>query len=1228
MRILQLRFQNLNSLAGEWQVDFTDPAYINEGIFAITGPTGAGKSTILDAICLALYGCTPRLPTISGSANELMSRQTGECFAEVEFETAKGQFRAHWSQRRARAKPQGKLQQPQHEIADVRSGKVLESKLRPVARRIIDVTGMDFERFTRSMLLAQGGFAAFLQAKADERAPILEQITGTGIYSDISIRVHERRAAEKGKLEALQAETAGMRLLDAEEEAALASDFEQKSEQTKRVLDEIGALRDRIEWLDSINRLQIELHDNQRQLERWQQSVERFSPDRERLEWAKRALELDAEFSLLEGLRRAQKKDREQHELALAQLPKQRSVVDELLRTQQKAIRQVEECQKRQSDLLPVLNQVRVLDVQITASKTALAQAEADLLGHDENLAAVRLAIEKDAAQLEQQRHALNTVISQVKDSQADAALVAELEGIRSRIDALQRLEVRRREKEERLSAQRSDIEKLAKCQRQQKAALDKQQTALNEHAARLQQRQEALSGLLRNRPAAEWRQEQLTLMARAAQLSQLEADARRLLEMTSETDELSGQRKRMQATLADVTNQDDSLRQQRELLEQQLALLEDKMRLMQRIESLEEARQQLREGEPCPLCGALDHPWGEGEHVVDNAVAEQLKDAKAKLTAVNNAIHELEIGRVSTAKDLEQVEASLALLRQQQSEMEAGMRKACAQLSLDAKAPGLVEEAARLQQEIGATLAEVTAVVESIEDIDNELTALREAHEQARETVANLEREQQQAVYDLSAAQQAETGIRKEIDELKQEYDNAMAVLRRELAQYVELPAAIIDLPDILLQLENRRQQWLKRQDEKNHLEAAIGRLEISIQHHQSQQQQLTKARNAAKAEVEAQKNALADIEEKRFSLFGSKMPNEEEKRLAAALENAAATLEQAREEADAASRSLADLERRIDDLDAAMTARADELLHKEAAFADRLHASGFADEKAFLSSRLSEQERKILEEKAQELSTKKLALETARDAIEKKLHSLREQSLTTESREAIVSRLEEKQRQHAELQQEIGAIREKLDQNTRLKARLEKQLQAIEAQRQECSRWDLLHDLIGSADGKKYRNFAQGLTFELMIAHANRQLQKMTDRYLLVLDRDSPLELNVIDNYQAGEIRSTKNLSGGESFIVSLSLALGLSRMASQNVRVDSLFLDEGFGTLDEDALETALGTLSGLHQDGKLIGVISHVAALKERIPTQIEVVPGPGGRSVIKGPGCAAMEDKAN
>lgn len=163
----------------------------------------------------------------------------------------------------------------------------------------------------------------------------------------------------------------------------------------------------------------------------------------------------------------------------------------------------------------------------------------------------------------------------------------------------------------------------------------------------------------------------------------------------------------------------------------------------------------------------------------------------------------------------------------------------------------------------------------------------------------------------------------------------------------------------------------------------------------------------------------------------------------------------------------------------------------------------------------------------------------------------------------------------------------------------------------------------MIGSADGKKFRTFAQGLTFQIMVSNANIQLEKMSDRYLLTRDEGSPLELNVIDNYQGGEVRSTKNLSGGEGFIISLALALGLSNMASQNMSVDSLFLDEGFGTLDEDSLDIALDTLTNLQSEGKLIGVISHVQSLKERILTQIKVEKVSGGHSQLSGPGCRQL-----
>ena len=181
----------------------------------------------------------------------------------------------------------------------------------------------------------------------------------------------------------------------------------------------------------------------------------------------------------------------------------------------------------------------------------------------------------------------------------------------------------------------------------------------------------------------------------------------------------------------------------------------------------------------------------------------------------------------------------------------------------------------------------------------------------------------------------------------------------------------------------------------------------------------------------------------------------------------------------------------------------------------------------------------------------------------------------LTLDTVQQVTERIAEQQK----LQQCIGGLRQRLQQNAALKQQQQDRLAAITAQQRECERWDLLYQLLGSADGKKYRNFAQGLTFEIMVRHANRQLQQMYDRYLLIRNNEHPLELNVIDNYQAGEVRSTENLSGGESFIVSLSLALGLSSMTSSNIRVDSLFLDEGFGTRDEDMLDTALEALASL-------------------------------------------------
>ena len=329
---------------------------------------------------------------------------------------------------------------------------------------------------------------------------------------------------------------------------------------------------------------------------------------------------------------------------------------------------------------------------------------------------------------------------------------------------------------------------------------------------------------------------------------------------------------------------------------------------------------------------------------------------------------------------------------------------------------------------------------------------------------------------------------------------------------------------------------------------------------------------------------------------------------------------MEKAREEYAKTEKELNSVKEKRDDLEKKTAQRAHDLVQAEGSLTERIKKAGFEDEAGYLSACLSEEERERLTEQEKTLIREKTELDARRKDKKAALAVEREKHLTDQPLESVRKDMDICDADLKQVRTDIGGMLKILSENEKQRAKKQVRIKSIEAQKKECARWDDLHQLIGSADGKKFRNFAQGLTFEMMTAHANRQLRKMTDRYLLIRDVSQPLELNVIDNYQAGEIRSTKNLSGGESFIVSLALALGLSQMASRNVRVDSLFLDEGFGTLDDDALETALETLAGLQQDGKLIGVISHVTALKERISTQIQVIPESGGRSSLSGPGC--------
>jgi DNA repair protein SbcC/Rad50 len=1227
MRILQVRFKNLNSLVGEWEIDLTHPAFASDGIFAITGPTGAGKTTILDAICLALYGRTPRLNKVTKSGNEIMSRQTGECYSEVTFETQSGRFRCHWSQHRARKKPNAELQAPKHEIATADSGEILETKILEVAKKIEKVTGMDFDRFTRSMLLAQGGFAAFLQAAQDERAPILEQITGTEIYSRISVRVHEHRSDERKKLDTLLAELEGMQILTPEDEQQLGISLEQKTRQDGELNRQITQKNQAINWIEGIDRLENELKQLGQQRNELQTRMDSFAPEQEKLKSANQALELAGDHSVLTSLRRDQETDRRTLGENQASLPGSEEAATLAEAAMKVAAGRLEAKKLEQQKALPVIRRVLDLDLKIAEKDAPIKVSTVSIAEMSTFLEALSTKQKCDFTELDNKRKTSEGLLRKLEATKADEGLVGQLTGIRERCEALQHLHMQLVGKFEEINQADGPLQKDVRLWQGHSARLDTEKRGRNGIQGVLTEKQLEFNNILEGIELADWRNNLSLLTAQNDLLAKTIEAAQSQLKSKKAIDELGKRKATLRAKESSLASQLKSQAEKQAAFEKEIELLEAQLMLLKKIEDLEEARHQLQDGEPCPLCGAEEHPFAEGNVPVPDETRQRLSTARRDLKFVTDAVSDLKVKLAQLDKDLEQVASGQEEHAEKIDEANRLIVQACLDLPLDAFDPNLGVQIQELQSETGQTLEQATKTVQAAETVEKQLNKLRDSLEKAKDSTTKAEHETQSAAHKKDTAGRQLERLKKEAEDLQNQQEKYLGILRKDVQAFVGETLSIDNLDQVQEQLIFRRDQWIERQKKKAELDQKIAALEMQTRHQTEQIQ-------TSEKELKKQQKLLDDLLRERDAfvrerqlVFGDKRPDDEEARLSTAIDSADKALEAARQKLSTASQELSQRKSRIEEMEKAIGIRDIQLKSSEEAFRVRLKESGFFDEENFQSACLTESKRKDLTQQSQKLSDEKIELFSREREKNKLLDTERRKQMTRDPPVELKNALAVLVTNQSELQQEIGGIRQKLKDNESLKQQQQERAQAIDAQRREFSRWDLLHELIGSADGKKYRNFAQGLTFEIMIGHANRQLQKMTDRYLLIRDNGKPLELNVIDNYQAGEVRSTKNLSGGESFIVSLSLALGLSHMASKNVRVDSLFLDEGFGTLDEDALDTALETLAGLRQDGKLVGVISHIPALRERISAQIQITPKTSGRSNINGPGCKRVGEKA-
>jgi len=1140
MKILSLRLKNLNSLKGEWKIDFAAEPFIDNGLFVITGPTGAGKTTLLDAICLALYHRTPRMSSLSINTNELMTRHCADCLAEVEFEVKGVRYRAFWSQRRARDKASGDLQQPKAELVQVDpvsgAGQILTSRLTEKLQLTESLTGLDFARFTKSMLLAQGGFAAFLEANANQRAELLEELTGTDIYGQISKRVFEQTRTVKTVLDELRARASGVELLSDPQRAELQSEAAQLVSQETLLVGQQEQLHGQRQWCDDLAKAQQQQQraEHNEQQAREQQQV--AQPQLAQLAASEPASALQPSHAAWQ-----------QAQQAVSQLEQ---ALSQTTTAQQQAAQQVsgrlwqasqlsqQLAQARQGQLSELIEQRRRLEAQLAEQPLRSQLGEQLAAWRGQFAAREQLAEQLLAEQLKEQQvlasgAALNTQL------QANTGELTVAEATLS-------------------AAQRDEAEQQAELQLLLRGALAGQSTASSEVALREYAQRLLVQG------------HGLERLAELVVLRQ---------QLTQQTTQLHSELAEQQALQAIKQPALEALRSQYKDLQRQVRDQEQLLQQEARIQALEAYRSQLQPQQACPLCGSQEHPAIAAYQALDISATQKTLSAKqAELEGLREQGETLKAELATLTERLQQLSQQLQHCEQQRQQQVERSQQHCQALGLE------LADAAAVAAQQQVQRAEQAALQQRLSQLDTCKIRL----EQARSA-------RQRSEQACSAAQQQQALLRKDQQNTQSQHAEIATRLQQLLQQQVEADAALGSALAVLgyrlpadgsSWLLAREQEWQRWQQQQQHLRGleiqqrelehalqAAGELQALWQHRWDALEQADLAELEDSAEVPA---SLADVE--REYRAAQKCADELQ-----------ANQQLLREQ-------LAEAQRELDS--------------RQQTWDSALAHSPFADLAAFSAALLSDAQRATLQTLKARLDKALTEAQALKASSEQALALLQAAPPTTLSREQLDAQLLQLGSELKILSQRQGEIRGQLQGDEQRRQSQQSLFAEIAAQAEQCDLWQHLNGLIGSADGAKYRKFAQGLTLDHLVYLANQQLQRLHGRYQLGRRLSGELELQVIDTWQGDVARDCKTLSGGESFLVSLALALALSDLVSHKTSIDSLFLDEGFGTLDGETLEIALDALDSLNASGKMIGVISHVEALKERIPVQIKVHKGLG------------------
>lgn len=1125
MKLLKLTIINIASIESA-VIDFENGVLADESCFLICGPTGSGKTTLLDAMCLALYNKTPRIATASKESYTdltenfgdeikiddprfLMRRGTDFARVELVFTDLNDQrLTACWQVERAKKKskdnPIRKVKEEEWTLCDER-GTVICSKTSEMKKLIPERLGLTFEQFCRTTLLAQGEFTKFLRSDESEKSAILEKLTGTEIYSEISKRIHQTKVEKDNDVKLLQAEIGNTILLSEEEEQELTRSINEtwtiistKSKEEKYVQDILNILKE-------YNNNETEYQSNISELELHQLEA---TSDAHR-----EKVQLIADWDHSTEARGWWKEKNKQETTALK------------LESEEKGLR---------TKYIELVNGRMFYEKSIQEKEGARKSCEAFIESEkgQKTLYDNASAIEQLIGQIENALHTIQETEKSINYTKKECKQTEE--ALKTKIEELKQAEDLKAEKqklweEAQEMAKSYDLVKLSN----QSTDNNKRLTALNELKNGFEKHNNTLN-----------------------ELKELEKEWNNLKEQIQE------------------------IKEKKEKEEEEISIAEEEYRTYQKAYNLvkknledsnllKEIRNTYHIGDTCPLCG---------ETIRQLLTSE---DIQSKLQPMEEILIEKQ-DCVSTAiGKRSESEGKLKGLEKQSKEYEEKISKKLSEKERHweklEKHP-LYSECSNLssvQQHIQTSETEQKSINDKLETAQKLHKAVFERNEEKENAskLANKALQDKTETDNLISNYNNDIEIKKNIIVTN---NNSIEDYKKRLAKFIKLEEWEANPQNYLSILKDKAKEYKKACEE-------LEQLKEEIQPMHNQLELINSSCSAIEATYPEWKNNLSHEAKEVSQLI------QQWSELYTKVIQLSGNKETIKKEIDILKEKLEDYYKKTDAIDE-----------------ERLSAIV-----SYSINYISQIRTKLNEFSAKE-KIWSANLKRCKSRREKLLENLKDKGYQPNEKD-IQTYKKDKEKEQNELKETLtthmvkyGQDKEKFKNNLKAKKSLSDKQNALDKAHEELNNWQLLHQSFGSNDGKKFRNIAQSYVLKHLLVGANHYLCQLTDRYELECNPGS-LTILIRDKEAGGVTRPTTTISGGEGFLISLSLALGLSSLSKKALAMETLFIDEGFGTLDHTYLSTVMDTLERLHQlGGKKIGIISHVESLKERITTQIRVV----------------------